>query len=75
MLDEERGGTYKYLRIAQVFQPDHKVIQVKLTGVYKRRLHKIWVYSQCQARGPRYQYVGVYILLLPGQVAGDRARG
>jgi len=49
MLDEERlvervpmGGTYKYLGIAQVFQPDHKAIRAKLTGVYKKRLHKIW---------------------------------
>jgi len=36
------GGIYKYLGIAQVFQPDHKAIRAKLAGVYTKRLNKIW---------------------------------
>jgi len=48
MLDEERlvervpmGSYYKYLGIAQVFQPDHRAIGAKLTRVYKTRLHTV----------------------------------
>ena len=49
LLDEERriehvpaGGTYKYLGIAQVFQPNHKTIRDRLTKIYTRRLNQIW---------------------------------
>ena len=48
-LDQERKiervpseGTYKYLGIAQVFQPDHKSIRDRLTRLYAKRLHQIW---------------------------------
>jgi len=80
-LDEEStiervptGDAYKYLGIAQVFQPDHKAIRVKLAGVYMKRLHKIWAsaLSAKHMQSPCHQYLGcggVSVFLLPGQVA------
>ena len=49
LLDEERriegvptGGTYKYLGIEQVFDPNYKAIRERVKKVYMKWLHQIW---------------------------------
>jgi len=83
-LDEEStiervpaGGTYKYLGIAHVFQPDHKAIRAKLTGVYMKELNKIWASAlsakqKVHATNTWAVVVVRYFFLLPGQMARGR---
>lgn len=66
-----QGGTYQYLRIEQVFKPDHAAIRTPDQGVHETVASNLFFHSQLQAQGVSDKHLGcssIPVLLQSGRV-------